>query len=125
MKSVVAHISGTTLKQSVACSTDVSSEATCQHLMIAALDAETPASCFICPELSQHFPPPPSHEMDVEGAANLPEGKGRRDIYLDGELRWAIEALINGGGVGEHLSRLEGQGKFVGLAYFLLGQSIW
>jgi hypothetical protein len=118
MKSVVAHMSGTTLRQSVVySSTDVPSEATFQHLMLAALEAQTPASCFICPELSKYFPPPPSQVMDVEGAASLPEVKGRCDYYLNGELRWAIEALINGSGVGEHLSRLEGHGKYVGLAY--------
>ena len=32
-------------------------------------------------------------------------------------LRWAIEALINGSGVGEHLSRLESEDKYVGLDY--------
>ena len=118
MKSVVAHMSGTTLRQSVVySSTDVPSEATFQHLMLAALEAQTPASFFICPELSKYFPPPPSQVMDIEGAASLPEVKGRCDYYLSGELQWAIEALINGSGVGEHLSRLEGDGKYVGLAY--------
>jgi hypothetical protein len=53
MKSVVAHMSATTLRQSVVhSSTDVPPEATFQHLMLAALEAQTPASCFICPELS-------------------------------------------------------------------------
>jgi hypothetical protein len=117
MKSVVAHMSGTSLRQSVVHSTDVPSEATFQHLMLAALEAQTPASCFICPELSKYFPPPASQVMDVEGAASLPEVKGRCDFYLNGELRWAIEALINGSGVGEHLSRLESHGKYVGLDY--------
>jgi len=63
MKSVVAHMSGTTLRQSVAhSSSDMPSEATFRHLMLAALMAETPASSFICPELSKYFPPLPSEK---------------------------------------------------------------
>lgn len=116
MKSVLKHMSGTTLRQSVVSSSgDVPSEATFQHLLLGALEAQTPASCFICPELSKYFPPPPSQLIDVEGA--VPEVRGRCDFYLNGELRWAIEVLINGSGVGEHISRLESNGKYVGLAY--------
>lgn len=115
MKSVVARMSGTTLRRSVLnSSTDVPSEATFKHLLLAALHAETPASCRICPELSKLFPPSPSHEMDV---AQLPAVKGRCDYYLNGDLRWAVEALINGRGAGEHLSRLVDQDKYVGLGY--------
>lgn len=115
MKSVVAHMSGTTLRQSVVDSfKDVPSEATFQHLMLAALEAQTPASCFICPELSKYFPPPVAME---EGVMSQPEVRGRCDYYVNGELRWALEALVNGTGVGEHMSRLEGQGKYVGLNY--------
>lgn len=121
MKSVLAHMSASTLRQSVVDpSTDVPSEATFQHLMLAGLEAETPASCFICPELSKYFPPPPSQEMGVVGAADLgdlPPVSGRCDYFLNGTLRWAIEALINGSSVGEHLSRLESEGKYVGLDY--------
>ncbi len=118
MKSVLAHMSGTTLRQSVVnSSTDMPSETTFQHLMLAALEAETPASCFICPELSKYFPLPPSQEIDVDQAAHLPEVKGRCDYYLNGNLRWAVEVLISGSGWGEHISRLVGQGKYVGLAY--------
>jgi hypothetical protein len=51
----------------------------------------------------------------VEGA--VPEVRGRCDFYLNGELRWAIDVLINGSGVGEHISRLESNGKYVGLTY--------
>jgi hypothetical protein len=88
MKSVVAHMSGTTLRQSVVNSLpDVPSETTFQHLMLAALEAETPASCFICPELSKYFPPPHSHGTDVERAADVPEIKGRCNYYLNGGLR--------------------------------------
>lgn len=115
MKSVLAHMSGTTLRQSVVNpATDTPSETTFQHLMLAALEAETPVSCFICPELSKYFPPPASHEMDVDRAAQLPEVKGRCDYYLNGGLRWAVEVLINGSGVGEHLARLVDVGQVCG-----------
>ncbi len=118
LKSVLAHMSGTTLRQSVVnSSTNMPSETTFQHLMLAAVEEESPASCFICPELSKYFPLPPSHEMDVDRAAHLPEVKGRCDYYLNGNLRWAVEVLICGSGWGEHMSRLVGQGKYVGLAY--------
>ena len=37
---------------------------------------------------------------------------------MNGDLRWAIEALINVSGVDEHLSRLESEeGKYAGLPY--------
>ncbi len=115
MKSVLAHMSATTLKRSVVdSSTDMPCETTFQHLMLAALEAETPSSCFICPNLSKYFPLSTSHVM---GATQLPEVKGRWDYYLNGNLRWVIEALMCGRGWGEHMSRLEGQDRYVGLAY--------
>jgi hypothetical protein len=118
MKAVVGHMSGTTLRQSVVdAPTDMPCEVTFQHLMMAALEAKTPPDCFICPELSKFFPPTLSQEMEGKEAASLLEVKGRCEYYLNGGLRWAIEALINGNDVGEHLSRLEGGGKYVGLNY--------
>lgn len=52
--------------------------------------------------------------MDVDRAAvHVPEVRGRCDNYVNGaELRWANEALMNGGGVGEpSFSRLVAQGR--------------
>lgn len=113
MKSVVARMSATTLRQSVVNAADM--QATFQHLLLAALKAETPTSCFICTELSKYFPPP---EMDVDRVAHLPEVEGSCDYYLNGgELRWAIEAVLIDSGAGEHLSRLVGQRKYVSLHY--------
>ena len=118
MKSVLAHMSGTTLKQSVVNpASDMPSETTFQHLMLAGLEWATPPQCWICPEISKYFPPPLSLEMDVDQVDPLPEVKGRCDYYLNSDLRWAIEVLISGTGVGEHLARLVGEGKYVGLGF--------
>eukprot|EP01033_Poteriospumella_lacustris_P016614 gene16614-11886_t len=115
MKSVLARMSGTTLKQSVVNpAADMPSETTFQHLMLAGLEWATPPQCWICPEISKYFPP---QQMDVDEADPLPEVKGRCDYYLNSDLRWAIEVLISGTGVGEHLARLVGEGKYVGLGF--------
>jgi hypothetical protein len=111
MKAVVRRMSGTTLRQSVVdARRDMPSEATFQHLMLAGLEAETPPACYICPELSKSFPEQAGQAIGVAVT-------GRCDFYINGGLRWAIEALINGDAVGEHIARLEGGGKYEGLAY--------
>eukprot|EP01033_Poteriospumella_lacustris_P008075 gene8079-5817_t len=123
MKAVLARMSGAALRQSaVRAKTETPSEAEVQHLLRVALEAETPASCSICPNLSTYFPPPPSQAMDEDRAAPQPEVvPGRCEFYLHGDLRWAVEVLIaghggGGGGGGEHVSRLLGPSQYVGLA---------
>ena len=123
MKAVLARMSGAALRQSaVRAKTETPSEAEMQHLLRVALEAETPASCSICPDLSTYFPPPPSQVMDEAPAAPLPSVvPGRCEFYLHGDLRWAVEVLIGGhgggGGGGEHVSRLLSPSQYVGLAF--------
>jgi hypothetical protein len=129
MKAVLARMSGAALRQSaVRAKTETPSEAEVQHLLRVALEAETPASCSICPNLSTYFPPPPPQAIKEDRAAPLPSAvPGRCEFYLHGNLRWAVEVLIsghNGGGGGgggdggeEHVSRLLGPSQYVGLAY--------
>lgn len=65
----------------------------------------TPATGFICPELSEVFP-----EKDSDSIAKrIP---GAIDFFLNGELRWGIEILVGGKGIGEHMDRFSATGKY-------------
>ena len=67
----------------------------------------TSPDCSICPELSKVFP---------WSANTKQQTAGEIDFYLNGDLRWGIELLVNGGGVGEHLDRFSPpDGKYVPL----------
>ena len=117
LKSVVSRMSATTLRQSVVDLSSVPSEATFQHLMFAGLEAETPADCNVISEISKYFPETSTDVPNMKNAPNLPTIKGRCDFFLNGELRWAIEALIQNSKLNEHLSRFNDRGKYVGLKY--------
>jgi hypothetical protein len=87
---------------------DFPKEAVFQHLFMEGLALHTPPSCSICPELSKIFP--------SETNLNMQQIEGEIDFYLNGDIRWGIELLVNGGGVGEHLSRFAPNGKYAPLA---------
>ncbi|KAJ3388314.1 hypothetical protein HDU80_011724 [Chytriomyces hyalinus] len=87
---------------------DFPKEAVFQHLFLDGLARFTKADCSICPELSKIFRDPNSG-----GSDSVP---GEIDFYLNGNLCWGIELLVNGIGTGEHLSRFSTTGK-----YFPLG----
>jgi hypothetical protein len=66
--------------------------------------------CCVCPELSKIFPETtnPNTQQAIPGAI---------DFYLNSSLRWGIELLVNGVGIGEHISRFTpAEGKYVALA---------
>lgn len=132
MKAVVGRMSASALNHSVIPqSGDLPSEATFQHLLMAPLLAETPKGCFVCPELSKVFPYETSSPRDENASSAAvasssssvvrfsPQERipGRCDFFLNGDLRWAIEALINGDAIGEHLNRFASHGKYLGLSY--------
>ena len=85
-------------------------EAVFQHLFMEGLALYTRPDCSICPELSKVFP----------SSANLDTKQqiaGEIDFFVNGNLRWGIELLVNGGGVGEHLDRFSPpDGKYVPLS---------
>jgi hypothetical protein len=105
IKNAIASMSATILK----CSTpsgDFPKEAVFQHLFMQGLALNTTAHCHICPELSKKYVPDDSD----------PTINGEIDFYLNGKLRWGIELLVNGEGIGEHISRFEPHnGKYVAL----------
>ncbi|KAI3641438.1 hypothetical protein MIR68_000568 [Amoeboaphelidium protococcarum] len=89
---------------------DFPKEAVFQHLFMEGLALHTPPHCSICPELSKIFPP--NYNIDSQQVI-----AGEIDFYLNGSLRWGIELLVNGDGVGEHLIRFSPpDGKYVLLA---------
>ena len=109
IKNVISNMSSTILKNSTLPG-DFPKEAVFQHLFMEGLALNTPPHCCICPELSKIFPPDSNLNSPQEIAGEI-------DFYLNGDLRWGIELLVNGGGIGEHLSRFSPpNGKYVSLA---------
>jgi hypothetical protein len=106
---VVSNMSSTVLKKSTLPG-DFPKEAVFQHLFMEGLALHTPPYCSICPELSKIFPPDTTlnSQQTIAGEVNF---------YLNGSLRWGIELLVNGDGIGEHLCRFSPpDGKYVSLA---------
>jgi hypothetical protein len=103
-------MSATILKNSTR-SNDFPKEAVFQHLFMEGLASFTHPNCSICPELSKIFPAitNPNTQQTIPGEI---------DFYLNSSLRWGIELLVNGGGIGEHLSRFTPgpNGKYVALS---------
>jgi hypothetical protein len=81
---------------------DFPKEATFQHLFMVSLARCTKPSVQIHPELSRVFG---SNEK-------IP---GEIDFFIDGELRWGIELLVNGYRISEHMDRFGPNGKYAGL----------
>jgi len=110
VKSCIENMSATALLQSVADDTDKPKEAVYQHLFMQAMHACSPPSVVVCPELSRVFPSGDDCGADV--GAVIP---GELDFYLNGGLRWGIELLVGGRGIGEHMSRFAAGGKYAKL----------
>ena len=110
VRNVLASMSSNLLKHSTVAG-DFPKEAVFQHLFIEGLAAFTPPSCCICPELSKIF-------FDgTKSNAQPTTVAGEIDFYLNSSLRWGIELLVNGNGIGEHISRFAPpKGKYVTLA---------
>ncbi|KAF0713466.1 Aste57867_4320 [Aphanomyces stellatus] len=107
IEKVIGSMSAHTLSQSTV-QRKFPKEAVFQHLFMAGLALHTKPTCAICPELSKRFP----------GGSNASGGDsidGEIDFYLDGDLRWGIELLVCGRGIGEHLSRFDANGKYSSL----------
>ena len=102
----VTMMSATSLQHSVVTPHDTPKEAVYQHLLMRGLHSLTPPSSSVCPELSRVFQVP----GEVTGAVSRIAGE--LDFYIDGDLRWGIELLVNGAGVGEHINRFAEGGKY-------------
>lgn len=106
---VVSSMSATTLKNSTRPGY-FPKEPVFQHLFMEGLASFTPPNCSICPELSKIFP-------DATNSNTQQTIPGEIDFYLNSNLRWGIELLVNGKGIGEHISRFHPpNGKYVALA---------
>jgi len=97
-------MSASVLRQSVARGGQFPKEAVFQHLFMRGLALFTQPDCAICPELSQVYPSSPSETSD--------RISGEIDFYLNGDLRWGIELLVNGAAIGEHIDRFVDGGKY-------------
>ncbi|KAJ3017691.1 UNVERIFIED_CONTAM: hypothetical protein HDU68_011515 [Siphonaria sp. JEL0065] len=105
LKSSIQNMSRSLLVQSVV--DGFPKEATFQHLLMEGLAKFTPPECSICPELLKVFP-------DGNQTGGLVSGD--IDFYLNGPLRWGIELLVLGHGIGEHIDRFGPGGKYFKLA---------
>ena len=101
----IGHMSASALQHSVASALDTPKEAVYQQMMLQGLHYFTPPNCSVCPELSRVFGEPHS----------TPRIAGEVDFFINGELRWGLELLVNGGGIGERLQRFAPNGKYAPL----------
>jgi len=108
VEDAIKFMSASALLNSKVSSTDFPHEATFQHLFMNGIMRVTPNNCFVCPELSKHFP-----SQTVPSTAQV---DGRIDFYINSSLRYGIELLVQGNGIGEHLALFETNGKYQGLA---------
>lgn len=108
VKAAIGVMSATTLRQSISIATDKPKEAVYQHMFMHALHECTPATVLICPELSRVFP-----DINSE-RAGLPIS-GEIDFYLDSQLHWGIELMVNGSDIGGHMKRFEHGGDYAPL----------
>jgi len=107
VKNAIQNMSASVLRQSVVEQGHFPKEAIFQHLFMQGLAANTPPPCVICPELSHTFPSSVS-------SCTHPIG-GEVDFYLNGDLRWGLELLVNGDRLTEHLDRFGPKGKYFNL----------
>lgn len=107
IKSAVSTLSSHRLQQSIVSYRHFPKEATFQHLLMEGLASSTPPTCAILPELSETLLP-----SDLDGFPSSSRIDGSLDFYLNGELCWGIEILVNGKNVGEHYSRFSDHGKY-------------
>ena len=80
-------------------------EAVFQHLIMSAFLECTPIGCLICPELSEVFP-------DGSNSATDEKITGEIDFFIDGNLRWGVELLVNGNQISNHVERFAQGGKY-------------
>jgi hypothetical protein len=82
---------------------DLPKEAAFQHLYNEAMSELLPLDNFIIPELNTL----------VRNPTNGPGVTGEVDFYVNGRLKWCIELLRNGKGIGEHTTRCDpNNGKY-------------
>ena len=116
----IARMSATALENSLADPENgFPSDTTFQHHILEGLQCHTPVNCCILPELSTLLPTINPGGISSSTSPSSPRKvRGRCDFYINGELRWLVELLVNGNAVGgEHLSRMERGGKYVGLRF--------
>ena len=84
-------------------------EAVFQHLLMNAFAKCTPVECSIYPEFSEIFP------EDYEEAYLIEKIDGAIDFYINGDIRWGIEILVQGDRIGKHLDRFSENGRYKSL----------
>jgi hypothetical protein len=103
----IQRMSANSLKLSTGSTDDFPKEAVLRHQFMAGLLASLPIECYVCPELSKDF---------SQGNHLNELTEGEMDLYVNGNLRWGIQLLVNGDGISQHVSRFaEPHGKYIKL----------
>ena len=102
IKESIENLSMTSLSQSVSKIGDFPKEKTFQIFFTTAITELTNPLVSIIPELSKN----------IDTYEKIP---GSIDLFLNGNLLWGIELLINGDRLNEHISRFDIDGKYSGL----------
>jgi hypothetical protein len=97
-------MSALALRQSVTSEHIFPKEATFQHLFFQGMMLNTRSNCSILPELS--------HIMQSLVAEGGSKSSRVMDFYINGDLKWGIELLIEGRNIREHLRRFLPNGKY-------------
>lgn len=107
IKRVIGSMSSSMIRQSLAKPGDFPKEATFQHMFMSGLASNTTFNSYICPELSKVFP--------LSEGETVKRISGEIDFFIDGDLRWGVELLIQGSDISEHINRFEVNGKYAAL----------
>jgi hypothetical protein len=109
VEEAIKEMSGTALLNSLADRVNgFPSETTFQHFILEGLHRHTLANSCIYSELSTMIP----FSQEDKKFARIP---GRCDFFINGDVRWLVELLVNGNTIGEHASRMIDGGKYAGL----------
>lgn len=102
LKKCITNLSRQSLRSSVASEAKRPKEAVYQHLMMELLARFTPRSASILPELSSSL----GSDEELDGSI---------DFFLNSELSYGVELMIDGSRRDEHLSRFAPGGRYAGL----------
>lgn len=109
----LSSLSSTLLGQSTPSHRIFPKEMVFQHLFMNALCMHTTADTYICPDL-QSIIPEQSSASTSPTAPSLPSsnGVGEIDFLVDGQFRWGIKLLVNGGGLTDQMLQYEPSPKY-------------
>lgn len=105
IKRAIGSMSANDLRNCVQ-SDDFPKEAVFQHLLMCGLTKNLKSDVIVQPELSKLIDPITYQHINIQGEI---------DFYINSNLQWGIELLVQGSKITEHLSRFASSGKYYNL----------